>query len=653
MRKVELNALEGGITRLRNKGGTNPKWLYDLVNGYVLQDGSIQSRPGTDNELLLPAGTKGLCAVNGALVVFSNAAKTGMPAGVTCEILTHPTLPTLGLADIHFAGPFLGGDTGAYLYVVAEFSNGDVFHYWLQRSAVWTANTNYKLGDMVEPTVPNGFAYRAKRIGSPYPVWAPSVERTIGDRIEPTVANGFYYEVIATSDSTTGPTTSSVPGTGGALAVTGTLPVACVGIPWDVQGTRDPWRVAGGAAPLRIRGTIASGLQVAYGAAGHLTGVPLLAGAASISLTIDDRSGQSVPYTQALTVAPRPAYTLLDFSKRDEAVVFVAQDTAHWNDLGGILIYQGATAGLLYAEVTTATATSVKIGIHTGILTNHNIASGVDVAAAGTYAVAFNCTTGSLWVSNSAGVFTGDPAAGTGANFTGLPASVDGRFRLGFTSVAGGRAAVNCGNSAWAYTPPVGFSGWPVVAEAVPAIWDTSTASYAELSSLGWMGRPDMSGPDIALYDGMRATVGKSAGKWQFELTSGAQMPDYMQMGLCTSAFVFGGGYGLGLTGSTDSIGLEQRVGGSTTVVNTSFSSVTAATSYTYLAVGATWTFACDFTAGTVAIYRNGTLLHTVTGVPAGTWYPAGTVRQLRSMGLTTTSLAYPVATYSDWTETP
>lgn len=461
----------------------------------------------------------------------------------------------------------------------------------------------------------------------------------------------YVYAGISGTGSVV-PATPTAPGTGGPVLVTGSLLSAYVGIPWDVQGMRDPWRVAGGAAPLRIRGTIASGLQIAYGAEGHLTGTPLAAGAASVSLTVDDRSGSSAAYTQSLTVAARPSFTMLDFSRRDDAVSAVDVNTALWSNIGGILIYQGATAGLLYAEVTT-TATSVKIGIHTGALTNHNVTSGVDVAAIGTYAVAFNCTTGSLWVSNSAGVFSGDPAAGTGANYTGLPASADGRFRLGFTSRAGGQVTVNCGNSAWAYTPPVGFAGWPVVAEAVPAIWDTSTASYAELDSLGWMGRTDLSGPDLALYDGMRATVGKSAGKWQFELTSGATLPDYMQMGLCTSAFVFGGGYGLGLTGSTNSIGLEQRTSSSTSVVNTCFAGVTAATSYTYLAAEAVWTFACDLTAGTVAIYRNGTLLHTVTGVPAGTWYPAGSVRQLRAMSLTTTSLTYPVATYSDWTVTP
>lgn len=198
MRIVELNALEGGITRLRSKGGANPKWLYDLLNGYVLQDGSIQSRPGTEDEILLPEGTKGLCAVNGGLVVFASTPKTITDARVICEVLTHPNDPSLDIAEIHFAGPFLGGASGAYLYVVAEFTDGEIFHFWLQHADTWQASTTYVEGQLVEPTTPNGYVYRAKRIGAPGQLWAPNVARTVGDVVEPTTANGFQYTCVDT-----------------------------------------------------------------------------------------------------------------------------------------------------------------------------------------------------------------------------------------------------------------------------------------------------------------------------------------------------------------------------------------------------------------------------------------------------------------------
>ena len=46
-RIVYLNALKAGISRLRTKGGPDPETLYDLVNGYVTQAGTVESRPGT------------------------------------------------------------------------------------------------------------------------------------------------------------------------------------------------------------------------------------------------------------------------------------------------------------------------------------------------------------------------------------------------------------------------------------------------------------------------------------------------------------------------------------------------------------------------------------------------------------------------------
>lgn len=191
-RTVALNALKQGINRLRDKGGADPESLYDLENGYVTLSGTIQSRPGTTAHATLPAGTKGLCAFDGALVVFSNAAKT-VPAGYSCEIIISPDDPALEVYEIHYAGPFLG-----YLYVAAEFTDGHVYHYWLQRRDAWQASTNYKLGDVVEPTVRNGYAYRAHRLGDPAVVWAANAPRAIGDVVEPTTPNGFEYTVIDT-----------------------------------------------------------------------------------------------------------------------------------------------------------------------------------------------------------------------------------------------------------------------------------------------------------------------------------------------------------------------------------------------------------------------------------------------------------------------
>jgi hypothetical protein len=193
-----LQPLEGGITRIREKGGANPRWLYDCLNGYVDMDGAVQSRPGTTDEIQLPAGTKGLAAVNNGLVVFSHqAVATGNPL-VTCEALPHPEGIATEIRWIHFAEPFLGNDERSFLYVVVEYANGDVYHFWLRLAQDWKASTTYTLGAMVQPTTPNGYLYRAHRLNPAGIKWAANVKRTVGDKVEPTKFSGYEHTVIET-----------------------------------------------------------------------------------------------------------------------------------------------------------------------------------------------------------------------------------------------------------------------------------------------------------------------------------------------------------------------------------------------------------------------------------------------------------------------
>ena len=200
MRTVSLTTARGGINRLRIKGGPSPEVLYDCINGYVNQDGEVVSRPGSEQEIVLPSGTKGLCAFNGKLYVFS--ATAGLSTGnakYVIEVLRDPVSPASAITAIHFAKPYLGA-----IYVVAEFASGNTYHYWLQAGATWAAKTGYGVGDVVQPTTPNGFAYRAHRLGNPNPVWAPGVPRqdaTPGpvSIVEPTTPNGFLYVCTATT----------------------------------------------------------------------------------------------------------------------------------------------------------------------------------------------------------------------------------------------------------------------------------------------------------------------------------------------------------------------------------------------------------------------------------------------------------------------
>lgn len=216
MRAAPLTVLKGGIDRGRPKGGVRADVLYDLVNGYITEEFKARARPGTVRTASLPEGTKGLTAFNGKFHVFASddvTLGTGFE-DFELNILLHPVDQNAVLQEIHFAEPFLGA-----LYVVAEFINAynetSTFHYWLQPGEEWEACTEYSANEFVTPTSPNGYVYRATRLGAPYPSWTPGAPRTEGngssvapDIIEPTVYNEYYYTVIATSGDS--PTSGTV-----------------------------------------------------------------------------------------------------------------------------------------------------------------------------------------------------------------------------------------------------------------------------------------------------------------------------------------------------------------------------------------------------------------------------------------------------------
>ena len=190
--QITLTELKQGINRLRIKGGANPEALYDLLNGHLTLANTIESRGGTILHEVIPSGCKGLCVYQEKLQTFHASSATGATANLAVNVLRHPTDSTLTLSQIHFSEPFLG-----YLYVVAEYSDASVHHFWLQAAKTWEANTVYKEGDVVQPTVPNGYSYKAVRVGTPLTVWAASVARAISDVVVPTVSNGYKYTVTA------------------------------------------------------------------------------------------------------------------------------------------------------------------------------------------------------------------------------------------------------------------------------------------------------------------------------------------------------------------------------------------------------------------------------------------------------------------------
>lgn len=213
-RQINLGSLVTGMTRLREKGSPSPKALYDLVNAYVDQSGAPVSRPGTDLDHTLPAGTKGGMAFKEKIHVFATAViDPGNPKYVV-DVLVHPDPNFTGtLVYIHFARPFLG-----FPYVVAEFSNGDVIHFWLQIPATWKPNTVYGINATVAPSVPNGLYYAAETPVNA-PVWQPNTVYPVGSVVQPSTPNGYLYKIISTAGSAaaSGSTEPNWPTQAGAL----------------------------------------------------------------------------------------------------------------------------------------------------------------------------------------------------------------------------------------------------------------------------------------------------------------------------------------------------------------------------------------------------------------------------------------------------
>lgn len=197
MRPYPLTVLGGGINRLRVKGGAAANMLYDLQNGYITNAGSIVPREGTLIAQVLDSSTVGLAAANGHFNIFSSAFSTAaLPANYVLNVLSDPNDTTQPVTKIWFAKPFMG-----FEYIVAQFGNGDIFHYWLQNAGTWTSSTDYTSASIVLPPVANGLAYQGIRDFPPQPLWTAETVVSSGSYVEPNTPTGFVYQAVATTGS--------------------------------------------------------------------------------------------------------------------------------------------------------------------------------------------------------------------------------------------------------------------------------------------------------------------------------------------------------------------------------------------------------------------------------------------------------------------
>lgn len=197
MRPYPITVLSGGINRLRVKGGAAANSLYDLQNAWITNAGAVVPREGTIRAVTLDSSTVGLAAANGQFNIFSSAFSTAaLPANYVLNVLSNPNNTTTSPIIIWYAKPFMG-----FLYVVAEFSDLSVHHYWLQNNGTWTSTTDYTSASIVLPPVLNGLAYQGIRDFPVQPLWTAETLITSGSYVEPNTPTGFAYQAVATTGS--------------------------------------------------------------------------------------------------------------------------------------------------------------------------------------------------------------------------------------------------------------------------------------------------------------------------------------------------------------------------------------------------------------------------------------------------------------------
>lgn len=126
MPHIAINDFRLGVDRRRRRVGGTPGSLWSLTNCHITRGGDIERRKALVSAFELPEGTFGLAEVSGQLFVFGGlSTPAGMPAGITYQRLRHKDSGAIQVSKILDVQAFDGA-----LYVIAEFTDGAIFHYY-------------------------------------------------------------------------------------------------------------------------------------------------------------------------------------------------------------------------------------------------------------------------------------------------------------------------------------------------------------------------------------------------------------------------------------------------------------------------------------------------------------------------------------------
>lgn len=113
-----------GMDRRKKRISGTAGALWDGINGHITRGGDFERRKKFVEKYVLPVGTFGLTQINRRLYVFGSAgAPGGMSPSITYQQLAHTS--TANMTNVLDVTRF-----NSKIYVVAEFDNGDVYHYY-------------------------------------------------------------------------------------------------------------------------------------------------------------------------------------------------------------------------------------------------------------------------------------------------------------------------------------------------------------------------------------------------------------------------------------------------------------------------------------------------------------------------------------------
>jgi hypothetical protein len=434
-------------------------------------------------------------------------------------------------------------------------------------------------------------------------------------------------------------------------------PATIIGEPGDMyegEGVLDylgpdnnpPFQAYGGKTEEYFTGYITRNVtcQSSAPGSGIMVGIPLTAGTAAADAELvpsgPDVVGGPFTITDSVTVQAMPAYAVMDElnpwgGKKLATLVTATPRTTKRigsSGLGGLRSRAGFSTGECRCEFT---IDDLPAG---GRIAIGALAAGVDahlapgtggsfaytVTADGTFAVELDAATGAVEVYE---LGVGLVASGT------LPLTYahDGKYRFAWVAndaqhpAAGATVHTNQGNESWAITPTGTFGGVPNEANVIPCGWDAAVAAAngyrpQGTQSLTLATTGGFSGTSVVYA---YSEFAKSSGQWRIGMAGATN--GVSRIGLCKASHT-------GLLGQGgDSFGMSYDfavIGSPQLVFDTTWAGQIRIP-HPFYAMDRKIIFVCDFDAHTVEVwgkpqFSDYILLTVLTGLPSGSWVPAG-----------------------------